>query len=77
MNTEELIGKTVARKSAEGLEAERYKVAKIHSNFEFGSRHPSGPAVVIVRLPHGTESIRPMPQFIEEFEVVPDEPTAK
>lgn len=73
MNIEELVGKTVAHKGAAGCEAEkRYKVAKVHAKFEFGSRIKAGPAVVIVRQPHGTESIRPLEKFLEEFEVVPE-----
>jgi hypothetical protein len=71
MKVEELVGKTVAHKGATGHETEkRYTVTKVHPKFEFGSRIPAGPAVVIVRQPHGTESIRPAAKFLEEFEVV-------
>ena len=70
---EPLLHKVVRHKGAVGFESEkRYTVAAVIPKMDLGSRAGVGPAVVIVRIPHGTEVIRPGKNFLDEYEVAPD-----
>jgi hypothetical protein len=71
---EAMVGKTVAHRGAAGFEGEkRYLVHAVIAKKDFGTRHGVGPAVVLVRMPHGTEVYRPAAKFTEEYEVVREE----
>ena len=68
MSIDELLGKTVAPKSDPD---QRYTVTHVNPKFDFGTILGTGPAVTVVRDPHGTESIVPGEKFLEDYEPVP------
>jgi hypothetical protein len=70
---EGLVGKVVMHKGASGADAEkRYGVAGLEPKKDFGSRLGVGPAVTIVRIPHGVATVRPGAKFLDEYELAPD-----